>query len=249
MPLREIVCNLAKAQGKKEDIINHTRIEWVKNEDGTQGFSINPVKGKCPVACPYCYARRLYDRFKWNPKIRLDSTVFAPLDGLKPSSVFVGSTFELFGDWVKPEWMKFIFERVRLFKEHTFIFLTKKPEELLRWSPFPPNTYIGVSVTNQEMHNRAIACLAGIKASIKFISYEPLLSEIDFNGAYDLSEIQWVIIGTQTPYSVKTAPKKEWIDDIVDAADKAGIPVFLKENLRPVLKSVVGDLPMRQGVS
>jgi len=29
-------------------------------------------------------------------------------------------------------------------------------------------------------------------------------------------------------------PKIEWIKEIVEAADKAGIPVFLKDNLRPL---------------
>ena len=46
--------------------------------------------------------------------------------------------------------------------------------------------------------------------------------------------INWLIIGAQTkPYK---PPKIEWVQEIVEAADKAGIPVFLKENLRPILK-------------
>lgn len=45
------------------------------------------------------------------------------------------------------------------------------------------------------------------------------------------STINWVIIGTQTPYSVKTAPKIEWLKEIVEAADKSNMPVFLKNKL------------------
>ncbi len=94
--------------------MQHTKIEWVRNQDGTQGYSINPVKGVCPVDCKdnqgksYCYARRLYKRFKWDETIR-----FEPLDYKKfpdGSKVFVGSTMELFGDWVKPTWLDQIFE-------------------------------------------------------------------------------------------------------------------------------------------
>ena len=48
--------------------------------------------------------------------------------------------------------------------------------------------------------------------------------------------IDWVIIGAQTPFSKKTAPKIEWVKEIVEAADKAGVPVFLKENLKPLFK-------------
>ena len=38
--------------------MNHTLIEWVKNPDGTQGYTWNPITG-CLNGCPYCYARKL----------------------------------------------------------------------------------------------------------------------------------------------------------------------------------------------
>lgn len=45
--------------------------------------------------------------------------------------------------------------------------------------------------------------------------------------------ISWLIIGAQTkPYK---PPKIEWVQEIVRAADKAGIPVFLKDNLSPLM--------------
>ncbi len=47
--------------------------------------------------------------------------------------------------------------------------------------------------------------------------------------------ISWIIIGQCTPVSIKTQPKIEWIQEIVEAADKAKIDVFLKDNLKPLL--------------
>ena len=44
--------------------------------------------------------------------------------------------------------------------------------------------------------------------------------------------LDWVIIGQQTPVRSSTMPKVEWIREIVQAADQAGIPVFLKDNLK-----------------
>ena len=38
--------------------MNRTTIEWVKNPDGTQGYTWNPITG-CLNGCPYCYARKL----------------------------------------------------------------------------------------------------------------------------------------------------------------------------------------------
>jgi len=104
-------------------MMQKTKIEWCD-------FTVNPVKGLCPVDCKdtqgksYCYARRLYRRFHWDETIRLDVDAFLPLLEYqhKPSRIFLGSTIELFGSWVKPEWLDFIFERVRMLPEHTFIF-------------------------------------------------------------------------------------------------------------------------------
>lgn len=45
--------------------------------------------------------------------------------------------------------------------------------------------------------------------------------------------ISWLIIGAQTRPTV--FPKIEWVKEIVMASDQAGIPVFLKDNLKPLL--------------
>jgi len=206
-----------------------TKIEWVKNQDGSQGYTINPVKGLCPMACSYCYARRLYKRFKWNPEIRYVSRWWAELDSIKPSRIFVGSTMELF---LFEDWLEAILNTCQNFPQHTFIFLTKKPQNLAKWSPFPSNTYIGVSVTNQEQYDRAIEYLKNVEAPVKFLSFEPLLSEIKLD-LRDLKRagISWVIIGAQAPRSIKTFPNWEWVREIIDACDIIKIPVFLKNNL------------------
>ena len=47
--------------------------------------------------------------------------------------------------------------------------------------------------------------------------------------------ISWVILGSQTkPY---LPPNIEAVKEIVEACDKADIPVFLKDNLKPLIKS------------
>jgi len=47
--------------------------------------------------------------------------------------------------------------------------------------------------------------------------------------------LDWFIIGQRTPVSAKTKPNVEWIREIVDAADKNKTPVFLKDNLIPMI--------------
>lgn len=249
--------------------MNRTKIEWCD-------YTINPVKGLCPMACDYCYARRMYKRFKWNPEIRLNVNCFLPfLETMKrkPSRIFIGSTMELFGDWIKPEWMQFIFERVRMLPEHTFIFLTKCPQNLIKFSPFPENCWVGVTATGHIAFWKALSYLKDIKARVKYLSLEPMLESIKIlpspftnfeqnnsatkvTNALTLAGISWLIIGSCTGTKkdmeelCKRYPNltlmpwgKKWtaqpcikdLREIVEAADRAGVKVFLKDNLEPLI--------------
>jgi protein gp37 len=211
-------------------MMQKTKIDWAD-------YTVNPVKGLCPMACPYCYARRMYKRYKWNPEIRFDEKAWLKdkhaISILKKRSrIFVGSTFELFGDWVKPEWVAKTVEFAKEYPAHTFIYLTKQSQNLpIKW---PDNCWVGVSATDNNMFWRGITYLKDILAQIKFVSVEPYLECIrPFASPESLNHagISWVIIGQQTPASPKTAPQISWVKEIVEAADKAGVAVFLKNNL------------------
>ncbi len=132
---------------------------------------------------------------------------------------------------------KDIFAMVGQFPQHTHIFLTKRPENLIKWSPLPDNCWVGLSVDGTENAPllRVYNGLAKTQAKVKFISFEPLLADPKL----DSRDLEWagiglVIIGQQTPIKKATKPKIEWIAEIVEACDKAGIAVFLKNNLRDV---------------
>ncbi len=220
--------------------MNKTKIEWCD-------YTINPVKGLCPMACPYCYARRMYKRFKWNPEIRYEPLSLYPIVDLeKPSRIFIGSTIELFGDWVRYEWLEDIFRIAEAFPQHTLIFLTKQPQNLVQWSPFPDNCWVGCSVTAYPpMIREAFKGIEPVEATVKFISFEPLQgmifsSDNVIERYIEHSGVNWVIIGQQTPVRLATMPKIEWIREIVEACDKAKVPVFLKNNLMSLLKGCYG---------
>lgn len=150
--------------------------------------------------------------------------------------IFVCNMGELFGDWIPEDWQELIFRVIRLNPWHRFYLLTKQPQNLIKWSPFPENCWVGVTATDYPMLTKAETYLQKIETKVKFISFEPLLSSMGH--AYDWlylhdAGIKWVIIGAQTnPYK---PPEMEWVNEIVEAADKAGIPLFLKDNLRPML--------------
>lgn len=120
-----------------------------------------------------------------------------------------------------------VLEVVRLTPRHTFIFLTKEPWNLAQWNPFPSNCWVGVSATNKQELKAAEEGLASVRASVRFISFEPLLEHLK----PDLSMVDWIIIGRLTG-SKPFFPPENWIVQLTDMAAFKGIPVFEKDNLR-----------------
>jgi len=129
-----------------------TDISWVRNPDGAQGETINPIIGcsKCSPGCANCYAERMAARLStmdgpvgnryrqvitdghWNGK-----AVFCPevidevLRRKKPTTYFVGSMTDLFHESVQIGWMTHILDTIRDSPQHKFIFLTKRPERII----------------------------------------------------------------------------------------------------------------------
>lgn len=158
-----------------------------------------------------------------------------PLYG-NPKGIFVCDMGELFGDWLPDGWANEVFHTINRSPQHRFYLLTKQPQNLPQWSPFPDNCWVGVTVTNADAYEPAINALAEIEAKIRYISFEPLLENPnDFAEQWSegLPIVDWVIIGAQTkPYK---PPEIAWVEEIIRACDKAGVKVFLKDNLAPIM--------------
>lgn len=193
-----------------------------------------------------------------------------PRDSSRGKGIFVCDMSDLFGIGIPEEWTQRILREVRIAHDNRFYLLTKQPQNLAKWD-FPDNAWVGVSATDQEQFIDAMWYLHKVEAKVKYISFEPLLERM--NGGecegkrldYLIEAgIKWVIIGSQTgtlseikktmfhypeltlmPFGKKWTlqPKIEWVKEIVEACDKAGIPVFLKENLRPLLPEPRIGLP------
>lgn len=211
----------------------------VKTSIGWTNITRNPIKGLCQGGCWYCYysgKRGIARRFKQDPELRLDLSVFNRLPKA-PKKVFLCSTNDYWGDWVSDEWREAIRRETQKYPQHIFQVLTKQYSNLPKYSPYPDNWWVGATATNFNQWQEATDCLTHIQARVKFISFEPLLEDI---GSYIYPErlgyvgINWLIIGRLTGYGHKYDPKIEWIEEIVRAADRVGIPIFLKDNLKPM---------------
>lgn len=214
--------------------MNRTKIEWTD-------YTWNPITG-CKNRCTYCYARKIPTRFKgtkaflygFEPTFHL-SRLKEPYRVKKPSKIFVCSMGEMFGNWVPINWQYRVQEVIRDNPRHIFQILTKFPQGIFFHLGSLKNCWMGVTITTQKTIYKLDRLYENTFASrlslcpVRFALFEPLLSKVQVS----LSGFDWIIIGAQTnPYR---PPQKEWVDAIVKEADGYKIPVFLKNNLEPIL--------------
>jgi len=202
--------------------LNKTRIEWVKNPDGSPGYTFNPltgclnhINGLCKGGGFPCYAYRLaHGRLKhlYLANLNLpplakggmrtegnkgvwagdfadpfyphfwEDRLFAPYMQMgKPRGIFTCDMSDLFGIGIPEIWTQKVLHQIQICKRHRFYLLTKQPQNLINFSPFPDNVYLGVTVCNQEMFNKAIHYLKMVDAKVKFLSMEPLMERINID--------------------------------------------------------------------
>ena len=100
----------------------------------------------------------------------------------------------------------------------------------------PHNVWLGVTITgslNEEQFSQGFELFIQ-EASIKFISFEPLLYPINESLIDNLCGFDWIIIGRLTGFGKKYEPKRVWIEEIVESAKEDKIPIFLKDNLKEI---------------
>jgi protein gp37 len=174
-----------------------------------------------------------YPRF-WEERLGEPIEQPTPQNPAKRKGIFPCDMSDLFGLGIPEIWTEQVMTTIKLCPQHRFYLLTKQPQNLIKFSPFPENCWVGVSCPDANALYYAIPWLDEIKASRKFISFEPLLASM-WGDCLSLAAqiVHWLIIGAQTKPT--KFPEISWVREIVNAADKAGIPVFLKDNLRPLL--------------
>lgn len=211
-----------------------TTIEWTEQ-------TWNPTTGctKISPGCKHCYAetmaRRLqamgvkgYDNgFKLSI---LPERLVEPLNRRKPTTYFVNSMSDLFHNDIPFEFLDQVFDVIERTPQHIYQILTKRSPRMLKYFTsrgrvVPDNVWLGVSVENRKYGLSRIDDLRKIKASIRFLSVEPLLEDV---GEIDLTDIHWVIVGGES--GPKARPMKaEWVESIKDQCEQDGVAFFFKQ--------------------
>lgn len=207
-------------------------IEWAK-------WSWNPVTG-CLHNCPYCYARDFAERIyaqKFEPTLwpeRLGMPYDTPVpDGaltdISLKNVFTCSMADLFGQWVPREWIELVLYIVRENPQWNFLFLTKFPNRMAEFE-YPDNAWLGTTVDLQARVQNAERAMRKVKASVKWLSIEPLIEPLRFE---DLSAFKWIVIGgaSRSSETPEWRPPRHWVWDLSVRANDAGCLVYHKTNL------------------
>jgi protein gp37 len=257
--------------------MNKTKIDWAT-------MTWNPITG-CLHGCPYCYARKIAERFQdtdtpdpdslflalylvdgtvilgepvksGNGKILPFVTGFTPTFHRyrlgepaamkKPQTIFVCSMADLFGDWVPDEWIEKVFTACKAAPQHRYLFLTKNPQRLCELAntgrlPENENFWYGSTIAGPKAFS-----FPGRLRDNTFLSIEPLLEPLHA-GLGSFGSAQWIIIGAETGNRKgRVVPKREWIENIVDAASITRAAVFMKESLRPIWgEPLIQEYPWR----
>jgi protein gp37 len=231
-------------------------LNW-KNKPGVTNWtdaSWNPVSG-CRNNCRYCYLRRK-PRLNMEPAFhfnRLDDITKTRklVSGMK---VFVGSSADMWADYMPIEWRNAVLEKIKERPDITFQFLTKQPFGYLKHF-FPDNSWIGVSVdfTHRTEHNieRFLRFMVSSNKDRKikfFISFEPILDfpkKFDntiitaFRAALELG-LDWVIIGANSNPGAINVPD-ECADYLIETSRLYRAKVFVKENYK--YHTVIKEFP------
>jgi protein gp37 len=203
----------------------------------------------------------------WNEEIMVRSGVLEqPLYWKTPRRIFVNCLSDTFHERVPFEQIDKIMAVIALCPQHEFLIFTKRYERMYEYyekedsdglcaedrietnlmsggypvmSWPPPNLTLVHSYCNQEDLDKGLPFLLKTPATKRIISFEPLISEVDFTKSLMSFNIQnappvikpnAVIIGAESNGShAGRECKSEWVENLVQQADSAGILVYIKQ--------------------
>lgn len=208
------------------------KIEWTER-------TWNPTAGctKVSSGCKNCYAETMANRlkamgvegyengFKFNI---VPSRLNDPYKRKKPTVYFLNSMSDIFHEEMPEDYLNQIFDVIEDTPHHTYQVLTKRADKMKEYfskRPVPKNIWLGVTVDNKRQGLPRIDRLRDIKATVLFLSVEPLLEDL---GEMNLTNIDWVIVGGESGPRARPMDK-EWVLNIKKQCDDKDIAFFFKQ--------------------
>src|SRR3972149_3075649 len=189
----------------------HTKIEWASS-------SWNPWMGCAKVSegCRNCYAQRDMKRFgrDFGTPTRSKTTFEDPLKWKEPRRIFVCSWSDFFLETVPPDWREDAWAVMRQAPQHTYLLLTKRPQNIAgmlpkTWTARPyPNVWLGVSAENPRRADQR---------------GDPVPVQVQTD------KLNWVITGGESDLQNLRPMDLAWVRSIRDQCQEAGVAFFYKQ--------------------
>lgn len=229
-----------------------TKIEWTDYSLGAAKMGLYGCS-HASVGCSRCWAESMASRFeaehgyppgivangRWTGRVVTDASKIAPafesLPKRKRCRVFAPSSGDLFHPAVPDSFIMKVFVEMSkaVWSHHIFQLLTKRPDRILRWFReddwegwgyrLPHNIQIGGSFSTQADLDRGVGDLLRVPAAVRFISYEPGLSEIQVPAGID-----WLLIGCESGPNRRPF-NRYWARYAVEQCRDLGIAPFVKQ--------------------
>lgn len=199
-------------------------------------YTWNPIRGRCPHDCSYCYMKR----FKVG-ELRFDDRAFVDLGEGK--TIFVGSSTDMWARDVPADWIRGVLNWCRIYPKNHYLFQTKNPARFLDNSFLIPGASIlGTTLeTNRIIPisrapppvERALA-MASLGCKMRtMVSVEPIM---DFDPEEFLDMIvgcypDFVSIGADSKSHGLPEPPKEKVLELIHVLRAQSIEVKIKKNL------------------
>lgn len=208
------------------------KIEWTEQ-------TWNPSVGctKISSGCKNCYAETMAIRlqamgtkgyengFKFNPVL---SRLKDPFKRRRPTIYFVNSMSDIFHENMPEDYLNEIFKVIEQTPHHTYQILTKRSDRMFKYlskKSIPKNIWLGVTVDNRADGLPRIDKLRYLKATVLFLSIEPLLEDL---GKINLKNIDWVIVGGESGNKARPMDK-EWVVNVKTQCETEDVAFFFKQ--------------------
>lgn len=239
-----------------------TKIEWA---DST--FNPWEGCQKVGPGCDHCYAETRNARFgggqapNWGPgaprrrtsvsnwneprRWQASSANFFAHHGRR-RRVFCASLADVFDNAVDPAWRMDLFTLIAETPDLDWLLLTKRignvagmcQNDGLMFDVLGRNVWLGATVVNQAEADRDIPKLLAVPAARRFLSMEPLLGPVSFEGLYASDDIRdhtnalealdWVIVGGESGHGARPM-HPDWARSLRDQCAAAGVPFLFKQ--------------------
>lgn len=205
-------------------------------------YTWNPIRGKCPHGCSYCYMKR----FKVGDLRLAEKELGTDLG--KGNVIFVGSSTDMFAKEVPVEWINRVLLHCCAF-DNTYLFQSKNPARFLESFVFPKKTVFGTTIETNWEDNLSEAPLKSdrtrgmglLKEKRKMISIEPIMDfDLEVFTCWIKSIApEFVSIGADSKGNNLSEPSWEKTKQLIEELKKF-TEVKVKPNLKRLQKQVSG---------